>query len=85
MLLPMDKVSALDQSLPHHLALAAWRGGHGNGHLFDELMRTTYVAWFLQQDGYGSEPVGQFKTAEYAVAAAAERGAGVKRTGAYRG
>ncbi|CAN7799057.1 hypothetical protein LJR022_009678 [Paraburkholderia hospita] len=59
--------------MSHHLALAAWRGGHGNGHLFNELMRTAYVAWFLQRDGYGSEPVGQFKTGEYAVEAALER------------
>jgi hypothetical protein len=30
------------------------------------------VAWFLQQDGYGSEPVGRFKTAEYAFEAPLE-------------
>jgi hypothetical protein len=35
-------------------------------------MRTVYVAWFLQQDGYGSEPVGCFKAAELAVEAALE-------------
>lgn len=72
MLLPMDGASAREQSLPSHLALVACRDGHGNGHQFNELMRTVYVAWFLQQDGYGSEPVEQFKTAEYAIEAALE-------------
>ncbi|TDN59120.1 hypothetical protein B0G77_8311 [Paraburkholderia sp. BL10I2N1] len=68
----MDAASAREQSLSSHLALVACRDGHGNSHLFNELMRTVYVAWFLQQDGYGSEPVAQFKTAEYAVEAALE-------------
>jgi hypothetical protein len=35
-------------------------------------MRTVYLAWFLQQEGYGQEPVNLFKTAEYAVEAALE-------------
>ncbi|OUL80710.1 hypothetical protein CA601_09075 [Paraburkholderia hospita] len=68
----MDPVSAREQSLSSHLALAACRHGHGNSHLFNELMRTVYVAWFLQQDGYGSEPVGRFKAAELAVEVALE-------------
>jgi hypothetical protein len=72
MLLPMEQASAREQSLFSHLALAACRDGHGNSHLFNELMRTVYVAWFLQQDGYGSEPVGRFKAAELAVEAALE-------------
>ncbi|CAB3742776.1 hypothetical protein LMG27174_06909 [Paraburkholderia rhynchosiae] len=33
-------------------------------------MRTVYLAWFLQEDGYGNEPVRHFKTAEHAVEAA---------------
>ncbi|MFP3550126.1 hypothetical protein SB861_05335 [Paraburkholderia sp. SIMBA_049] len=66
----MDQASAREQSLSSHLALVACRDGHGNSHLFNELMRTVYVAWFLQQDGYGSEPVGRFKAAELAVEAA---------------
>jgi hypothetical protein len=72
MLLPMAEPSAREQSLSCHLALVACRDGHGNRHLFNELMRTVYVAWFLQQDGYGKEPVDSFKTAEYAVEAALE-------------
>lgn len=69
--------SVREQSLSSHLALVACRDGHGNRHLFNELMRTVYVAWFLQQDGYGEEPVNSFKTAEYAVEAALELGAHV--------
>lgn len=36
-------------------------------------MRAVYVAWFLQQSGYGNEPVEQYKTAEYAVEEALAR------------
>ncbi|MEM5386678.1 hypothetical protein VSR68_24195 [Paraburkholderia phymatum] len=68
----MDEASAREQALSSHLALVACREGHGNTHLFNELIRTAYVAWFLQQDGYGSEPAGTFKTAEHAVETALE-------------
>ncbi|SKD03847.1 hypothetical protein SAMN05445504_9002 [Burkholderia sp. CF099] len=72
MLLPMAEAAAREQSLSSHLALVACRDGHGNKHLFNELMRTVYLAWFLQQDGYGKEPANSFKTAEYAVEASLE-------------
>lgn len=72
MLLPMAEAAAREQSLSSHLALVACRDGHGNRHLFNEMMRTVYLAWFLQQEGYGQEPVNLFKTAEYAVEAALE-------------
>ena len=70
MLLPMAEASSREQSLSSHLALVTCRDGHGNRHLFNELMRTVYIAWFLQQNGYGKEPLSTFKTAEYAVEAA---------------
>lgn len=66
----MDVASAREQSLSYHLALATCRSGHGNNYLFNELMRTVYVAWFLQQAGYGDEPLELYKLAEYAVEAA---------------
>jgi hypothetical protein len=72
MLLPMDQASARERSLSYHLALAVCRDGHGNGHLFNELIRVVYVAWFLQQAGYGNERVECYKMAEYAVEAALE-------------
>ncbi|WP_235851069.1 hypothetical protein [Paraburkholderia piptadeniae] len=59
-----------EQSLTYHLALVACRDGHGNRYLFNELARAMYVAWFLQQPGFGAEPIGQYKTAERAVEAA---------------
>ncbi|MFM0619687.1 hypothetical protein PQR37_37130 [Paraburkholderia nemoris] len=69
LLLPMDRASANEQSLAHHLALVACRSGHGNGHLVNELMRVVYLSWFLQRAGYGTCPPEQFKIAEYAVEA----------------
>jgi hypothetical protein len=41
-------------------------------YLFNELMRAVYTAWFLQQAGYGSEPIAHYKTVELAVEAALE-------------
>lgn len=73
MLLPMDQATVREQSLTYHLALATCSDGHGNGYLFNELMRAVYVAWFLQQSGYGNEPIEQYKTAEYAVEEALAR------------
>lgn len=72
MLLPMNQASARKRSLSYHLALAASRDGHGSGHLFNELIRVAYIAWFLQQAGYGNQPVECYKAAEYAVEAALE-------------
>lgn len=80
MLLPMDRISAQKQSLALHLALVACRAGHGSSHLFNELMETVYVAWFLQQEGYGDEPADLFKLAEDAVEAALQLG---QATGEY--
>ncbi|MBN3788801.1 hypothetical protein G3N94_18125 [Burkholderia sp. Ac-20353] len=65
----MDKTSVQTQSLSHHLALVACRDGHGNAFLFNELIRTTYIAWFLQQAGYGDEPVERYKAVEHPVEA----------------
>ena len=70
MLLPMDKTSVRQQSLSYHLALAVCRDGHGNPYLFNELIRATYIAWFLQRAGFGDEPVECYKTVEHAVEAA---------------
>ncbi|WP_224101012.1 hypothetical protein [Paraburkholderia caribensis] len=63
----MNAKSVREQSLSYHLALATCRIGHGNNYLFNELMRTVYIAWFLQQAGFGDEPVALYKLAEYSV------------------
>lgn len=60
----MDAASARERSLSYHLALDCWRRGHGNGRVVNELIRVTYVAWFLQRAGYGDEPVELFKIVE---------------------
>ncbi|SAL59998.1 Fis family transcriptional regulator [Caballeronia humi] len=72
MLLPMNQASARERSLSSHLALAACRDGHGSEYLFNELIRVAYTTWFLQQAGFGNEPVECYKKAEYAVEAALE-------------
>lgn len=69
----MDRTSASEQSLTHHLALVACRSGHGNGHLINELMRAVYLSWFLQRAGYGACPEKQFRIAELAVEATLAR------------
>ena len=63
----MDRASASERSLSCHLALVACRGGPGNGHLVNELMRAVYLGWYLQRAGHGNQPVERFKIAEYAV------------------
>ncbi|WP_087658659.1 MULTISPECIES: hypothetical protein [Caballeronia] len=68
----MNQASARERSLSSHLALAACRDGHGSEYLFNELIRVAYTTWFLQQAGFGNEPVECYKKAEYAVEAALE-------------
>lgn len=63
-LLPMTGASARERSLSYHVALDCWRRGHGNGRLVNELIRATYMAWFLQRAGFGDAPVELFKAAE---------------------
>jgi hypothetical protein len=63
----MTSASVRGRSLTYHLALAACRSGRANESLLNELIRATYLAWFLQGAGYGEEPNEIFKAAEYAV------------------
>jgi hypothetical protein len=66
LLLPMAAQSARDMSLAHHLALAACRGDSGNRHQINELVRSVYMAHYLQRMGFGDVP---FKCYEHAEAA----------------
>jgi len=50
-LLPMPAHSARELSLVHHLALAACRGHHGDAHQINELVRSVYMAYYLQRTG----------------------------------
>ena len=66
LLLPMSAQSAREMSLAHHLALAACRGDSGNRHQINELVRSVYMAYFLQRLGFGDMP---FECYEHAEAA----------------
>ena len=65
-LLPMSAQSARELSLAHHLALAACRSDRGNRHQINELVRSVYMACFLQRMGFGDMP---FECYEHAEAA----------------
>jgi hypothetical protein len=65
-LLPMSAQSARELSLAHHLALAACRGERANRHQINELVRSIYMAYYLQRMGFGEVP---FECYEHAEAA----------------
>jgi len=65
-LLPMSAQSARELSLAHHLALVACRGDHANRHQINELVRSVYMAYYLQRMGFGEVP---FECYEHAEAA----------------
>lgn len=48
MLLPMKEEQVRMRSLQVHLALVALRQGQGNAALVGELLKATYITWFLQ-------------------------------------
>src|SRR5471032_782629 len=66
LLLPMSAQSAREMSLAQHLALAACRADSANRHQINELVRSVYMAYFLQRMGYGDLP---FECYEHAEAA----------------
>jgi len=63
-LLPMPAQSARELSLAHHLALAACRGESANRHQINELVRSVYMAYYLQRMGYGEVPLECYEHAE---------------------
>jgi hypothetical protein len=65
-LLPMPTQSARELSLAHHLALAACRGDHGDAHQINELVRSVYMAYYLQRMGFGEVPLDCYEHAEAA-------------------
>jgi hypothetical protein len=66
LLLPMSAQLAREMSLAHHLALAACRGDNANRHQINELVRSVYMAYFLQHMGYGDLPFACYERAEAA-------------------
>lgn len=67
LLLPMDRASARELSLIHHLALAACRRDGGNKHLINELARAVYMTYYLQIAGFGGLPLRIYLDAEAAL------------------
>jgi hypothetical protein len=77
-LLPIPARSARELSLAHHLALATCRSDKGNQHQINELVRSVYMAYYLQRVGFGDMPFECFERAEAALEntlAVAERSA----------
>ncbi|MDR0242175.1 MAG: hypothetical protein LBJ65_11295 [Burkholderia sp.] len=63
-LLPMPGEYVRDLSLKHHLALAGCMTHDGNHHLLIELIRTTYLAFYLWEVGIGDATLDLFHDAE---------------------
>ncbi len=70
LLLPMSAQSAREMSLAHHLALAACRGDSANRHQVNELVRSVYMAYYLQRMGFGEVPFECYERAEAAFESA---------------
>jgi hypothetical protein len=66
-LLPMPARSARELSLAHHVALAACRGGRTNRHQINELVRSVYMAYYLQRMGFSELPCEGYEQAEAAL------------------
>ena len=71
MLLPHTVTFVHEQSLHWHLALAAFRVGKGNGDLLAELVKALYLAWYLQEAGFGAADRELYLDAERMLDAAA--------------
>jgi hypothetical protein len=56
-LLPMPAQSPRELSLAHHLVLAVCRGDRANRHQINELVRSVYMAYYLQRMGFGEVPL----------------------------
>ncbi|WGS54380.1 hypothetical protein LFL96_25540 [Paraburkholderia sp. D15] len=70
-LLPHSANYVREQSLCWHLALAAFKTGNGNGELLVKLVKALYLAWYLQQAGFGTAERELYLDAERILDAAA--------------
>jgi hypothetical protein len=70
-LLPHTTTYVREQSLRWHLALAAFQAGKGNGELLAKLVKALYLAWYLQQAGFGALERDLYLDAERILDAAA--------------
>ena len=67
MLLPMPQNAAREISLVNHLTFAACRRGAGSAYLFNELIRVIYLAYYVQDAGFGDTDLIIYACAEAAL------------------
>ena len=73
MLLPMPANAAREISLVNHLNFAACRSGAGSAYLFNELIRMIYLAYYVQDAGFGDTDLIIYARAEAAMERVLER------------
>ena len=73
MLLPLSPAQIRERSLENHLAFAACRNRSGNNYLFGRLIEVIYLAYYIQDAGYGTAALELFKEAEAALDRDAKR------------
>lgn len=67
MLLPMPETAAREISLVNHLTFVACRSGSGSAYLFNELIRMIYLAYYIQDAGFGDTDLIIYACAEAAM------------------
>ena len=67
MLLPMPENTAREISLVNHLTFAACRSGAGCSYLFNELSQMIYLAYYVQDAGFGDTDLVIYARAEAAM------------------
>lgn len=72
MLLPLPAAHINEISLKAHMALAACRTGNGNRYQLFELVRCTYLSYFLWKEGCGSAEHALYCAVESVLEASAE-------------
>ncbi|NPT43468.1 hypothetical protein GNZ12_19580 [Paraburkholderia sp. 1N] len=67
MLLPLTAYHVDELSLASHLALVTCRSEEANRHMFNELIRITYLSFFLWETGYGEADIDAYIEAEHVL------------------
>lgn len=73
MLLPMPENAAREIFLVNHLTFAAWQRGAGSAYLFNELIRVIYLAYYVQDAGFGDADLIIYARAEAAMECVLQR------------
>src|SRR5215469_5178305 len=67
MLLPMPESAAREISLVNHWTFVACRSGAGSAYLFNDLIRMVYLAYYVQDAGFGDTDLTIYARAEAAM------------------